>query len=647
MARRKRASLKDKGPETLGLTPKKGRGMDVLFGGPLEKSTSTSTSSTPSGADKINDASQPKSKPATTATPERSADELSDLEEQATVAPPAAPAIAIEVSETLPVNEADDDEAGIIVSSEEVDELGLPVAMEAPPEDLEFAMPPTELAADTGEKDAFDPSLSPFAAPSPTPADVETLPAVDVDDDLSGLLEEEDLSGLLAEDDLSGLVSEADVTPTVTTPPPTEVAPEPPPVTERPVTEVSAGEMKEDLSGLTEDRDLSGEAGVGTAPSSTTIPPANLPPAPPPVTAVPAPPSVDTTFQPSTTPAYTPPPAATDVSPAGTPTTSFSMPRAAVESLGGIITERIEVADEDILPEDVAKQVDSSYVIGVKEREKVERDEAIAAEVARYIGRERRENLDKEIERLYNEVAAELSVNTKDAEFALKTLSDAQDIVLEDVRQYDEALYRVAVVKTMLARKRNLNRWSYTWGMFVFFYALVWLAIFIAGFLLTNFIQVSLNEMNVGIQAVRAAWLSALAGGIGGIIGILYSLYWHVAMKQDFDRQYVMYYLVKPVMGFILGAIVYFIVASGFLVFNFAASQGATSTEEVLKAPMVIALQIVLGWIAGFRQRVVFEMIDKIVQRLSSRDKEVGEDDSPVSLVPAEHRKRLSPPGES
>jgi hypothetical protein len=33
MAKRKRASLKDKSPETLGLTQKKGKGMDLLFGG--------------------------------------------------------------------------------------------------------------------------------------------------------------------------------------------------------------------------------------------------------------------------------------------------------------------------------------------------------------------------------------------------------------------------------------------------------------------------------------------------------------------------------------------------------------------------------------------------------------------------------------
>jgi hypothetical protein len=65
MARKKRASLKDKGPEALGLTPKKGKGIDVLFGGPTEEAiTNTSPSTTP----------EPKSEPAST-----EADKIEDV----------------------------------------------------------------------------------------------------------------------------------------------------------------------------------------------------------------------------------------------------------------------------------------------------------------------------------------------------------------------------------------------------------------------------------------------------------------------------------------------------------------------------------------------------------------------------------------
>ena len=43
---RKRVSLKDKGPETLGLNEKKGKGIDVLLGGPIASQTRLASSST-------------------------------------------------------------------------------------------------------------------------------------------------------------------------------------------------------------------------------------------------------------------------------------------------------------------------------------------------------------------------------------------------------------------------------------------------------------------------------------------------------------------------------------------------------------------------------------------------------------------------
>jgi hypothetical protein len=299
----------------------------------------------------------------------------------------------------------------------------------------------------------------------------------------------------------------------------------------------------------------------------------------------------------------------------------------------------MEVKEEDILPETTKLGEAEDNIIDLKEKEEVDHDEEMARKVTRYVGSERRRKLDEEIEHLYDEVAEELSVNKEDSEFALKVLSQAQDIVFEDTRQYDEAFYLVSVVKTMIARKRNLRRWSYTWGSFVFIYAIVWLGAFIAGYVLYDQIGTQIGDTSDSVNAIRAAWFAALAGGIGGVIGILYSLYWHVAMKQDFDRQYVMYYLVQPVMGFVLGAVIYFIIGSGFLVINFALPD-SSDASAVLASPTIIAIQVVLGWAAGFRQRFVFEMVDKIVQRVSP--KEDGDDaKKPESLVPEQERQRI------
>jgi hypothetical protein len=253
----------------------------------------------------------------------------------------------------------------------------------------------------------------------------------------------------------------------------------------------------------------------------------------------------------------------------------------------------------------------------------VTRDDLLSEKVERYLGKERRDALDQEIERLYEVVSNELSDNTDDVSFALRILREAQEYVLEDIRQYDEALYRVAMVKTMIVRRRNLRRWSYTWGSFVFFYAVAWLALFVAAIIFTQNINTTVGSVageSGGLAAGRSAWYSALAGGIGGVIGILYSLYWRVAVKQNFDRQYIMYYLVQPIMGFFLGAVTHLIITAGFLTFN---ASGADSTITVI-------LQMVIGFVAGFRQRVVYQLIDNLVQKIAPEDA----DRSPESVKP-------------
>ncbi len=96
-----------------------------------------------------------------------------------------------------------------------------------------------------------------------------------------------------------------------------------------------------------------------------------------------------------------------------------------------------------------------------------------------------------------------------------------------------------------------------------------------------------------------------------------------------------MYYLVQPILGFILGGVAYFIVQAGFLVINFSA--------EVQSSDVVTAVAMIVGFIAGFRQRVVFEMIERIVKKILPKGEEEP-DAGPVSSVPIEDRRRLRPP---
>lgn len=577
---RKRVSLKDKGPETLGLTEKKGQGIDVLFGG--SAAAKTRAASTPESK-----SNQPEGKEKTMAA------ENNEPLTNAVVNTPPTP-------ESLPVNEADNDFSP--VSSAVVDELGLPVAMEAPP---------TRLMATRsviGEVDELGLPVAMEAPPTdltmPVPPSPPPLPVVDTaTTDVPSPTDDNDLSGLAGEEEESSalppVVEEPAVPGTGFSAPPTPVEPAPTPVS---IPEPASTEPIEPALAIPP---------VESVPLAPPIPTpvADIPverplPEPPPVTYTP--------------PVYIPP---TPVVTAPVPVpVAPPPPPPQIESITGFIAGPMAVRPENLLPQDYEY---GSGGLQLTERARIERDDAITERVERYLGKERREALDKEIERLYEVVANELSDNNEDVSFALKALSEAQDIVLEDIRQYDEALYRVALVKTMLVRRRNLKRWSYTWGSFVFFYAIAWLALFVTAIVFTGNINTTVGSLagqSGGLEAGRSAWYSALAGGIGGVIGILYSLYWRVAVKQNFDRQYLLYYLVQPIMGFFLGAVTHLIITAGFLTFN---ASGADSTITVI-------LQMVIGFVAGFRQRVVYELIDRIVQKIAPEES----DKSPTSVVP-------------
>ena len=259
MAKRKRASLKDKSPESLGLTQKKGKGIDLLFGGPSADASSQSDPET----------------------------------------------------EDSDVNNLTNENASTTFSASDerlVDELGLPVALEAPPDDLILASSSAEPISDDGETDAVDPSTSPFAMPAPetpmtssTGGDVNDLSGITVEGSLP-IVEEENLSNSLEANDLSGIVEEG--------------APPGPAAVDNlsgPATsdlsgltaesgETSTTEATTDLSGLTgAETDLSGLASEADVSPVTAAPPSTFPPAAlPPTTAAPI------NVSPSSGPAYQP-----------------------------------------------------------------------------------------------------------------------------------------------------------------------------------------------------------------------------------------------------------------------------------------------------------------------------------------------------
>jgi hypothetical protein len=576
MAKKRRASLKDKDPETLGVTQKKSKGIDLLFG----------------------EADQD------TAMESRMSNE----------------------STSASTSFADNDLSGIMNFNERaVDELGLPVALEAPPDDLILASTPAGPTLDEAEADLVNPSTSPFAMPA-----LDNVEAGIRDDatDLSGILAEENLpageetkvSTSEKENDLSGIVEEG--TAPAATPPSTIDGAAVPSATDLSglVTEAEStpsGVAPTDLSGLvTGEDDLSGLASE----ADLTSPPVT----PPPTTAAPInmqPPFSQPTY--TTTPPYAStmpqPPLVTNVPPPSTATgaPNLSPPRPATIELEGFhqnvvstlsgLGSAIPGTREAFLPKDELPTDQGTLV--VTQSGQATTDPAVIERVLRYIGPDRRNQLFEEILSLHNEVAREFKNNKTDVNFALETLREANNYIIETPHEYDEALYRVTLVKTMLARKHSISYWSYRMGLFVLLYGILWTVICIWG-VFVNIDFGALLRGDVLGEVFEAVYFSALAGGLGGSVEIFWRLYYRVSVKQDFDPQYLMYYLVKPILGFVLGMVMYFLVAV-------ASAIGGPSTLPEAEASTGFILAILLGFIAGYRQESVFDMIYVLIKKIS------------------------------
>jgi len=200
------------------------------------------------------------------------------------------------------------------------------------------------------------------------------------------------------------------------------------------------------------------------------------------------------------------------------------------------------------------------------------------------------------IDELYRRIAGGAIPDPGAAEQALSWLKQAREALLKP-DGYDEAEYYYSLALTRYAIARRLWRWSYTYGLFVFLWGLAWLGAYL--YALTAGRGYSAWVVPPGYEGI---WEPIMWGGLGGVCGIFYSLYWHVAIRRDFDRQYVMWYLVQPILGSMIGMIIFMIITVGFF------------TIQGTPAPANPLFMYLIAFIAGFRQRFFLELIDRIVQ---------------------------------
>ncbi len=266
-------------------------------------------------------------------------------------------------------------------------------------------------------------------------------------------------------------------------------------------------------------------------------------------------------------------------------------------------------ADDSTLSADIGKEEGTSLT----------RQEA--REIASKLRRSDLNALDREVDALYIKVGTLLSGHRQEATVAFDILRRVRMILLKDPERYADAEYLVNQVRARTNQIEQSIEGGRVHAPRIFTYQTIWLVILGFMALATTVNGVTFRAwasvlLGIPMESEQLNWavlfLSTLAwGGIGGVTCALWSLYHHISVVRDFDPVETLWYYSQPLLGMVLGGIVFLIMGAGFLVVQVDLStQNAAQNSAALGARLLPAAVAV---IAGFRQNMVLDLIERII----------------------------------
>lgn len=202
-----------------------------------------------------------------------------------------------------------------------------------------------------------------------------------------------------------------------------------------------------------------------------------------------------------------------------------------------------------------------------------------------------------------------------------------RSLLLAGRENFDEADRLISEVEHAVEMKNKVIVGSKRVAPWLFIYEATWLVglgwstFILAGNPVPTTTGATSNLINLNQLLTSLCW-----GGLGGVVGAFFALWKHVAVEQDFDSQYAMWYLTNPIMGVALGGFVFLVIQAGFL----SLTAGATGSEAI-KSALVI---YVLAWVCGFKQNVIYEIVRRILDvfKVDPESKANGEKKTPPDV---------------
>lgn len=221
--------------------------------------------------------------------------------------------------------------------------------------------------------------------------------------------------------------------------------------------------------------------------------------------------------------------------------------------------------------------------------------------VRRFVTKERLQRIWDKIDLLQHDVRNKIP-SIKIARELLDQLERARNELMESIDNYEEAERAISGVELRIAISERAER-DQPVAMALFGYILLWAISFI--WLLLSFDKIYAITGISNDPDIFVGIVSAIFGGLGGIIGALYALYKHAAKDLDFSRRFLLWYISNPISAIFLGVFVFLVIKAGLL------SMSVGNSGEDISTPYVI---YALAFIVGYQQNVAFDLMRRILK---------------------------------
>jgi hypothetical protein len=287
-------------------------------------------------------------------------------------------------------------------------------------------------------------------------------------------------------------------------------------------------------------------------------------------------------------------------------------------------------SDFDLLSEEATPDAIAAAQIGAPESVRLtaqQRDELLRRRSIQDKFAEIGQAIDGQYERILRE---NVSVSESITLWCHNMLAESRTIVLnQQVEKLAEAEWYLEQVRARLDRaiesRKQANRYAWpitAWGV-------VWFIAFVYLVFNPMLILIWLNLRTSGDQfIVPEIFLRSLYfGGIGGVAAIFYHLFKYVSLRS-FDSQFVLSFVGKPIMGMILGSMVYLTVFVAMRVLGFAAIGLQGGESQTITDVMYIALLFFVAMAAGFKENLAFSLLNRMIKSVLGTE---GEEETAAS----------------